>query len=659
MENDDTAVMEDGALDPALMMLDALFREQEGWLAVCGGNRDAAGKLDLARTEYLRWPNQRHQISAVVEAINADEQEGWFCAHLLDKRERKKANALPLVALYADLDGAALPNGPLTPSVVVETSPGKFHAFWRLNEPIVPSDGQIVNKRIGKHIGADDSGADLTQLVRLPGTRNHKYPALPEVRLLTIDGPSYGLATIRAALPESEAEERRKPAQPVVGDIRDGARNQTLTSMAGTMRRRGFTETAILAALHVENKTRCVPPLDDSEVAQIAGSIGRYEPGDVPKQPATIAMPETYNASALMLRTFAEPRWAVPGFVPEGLSALAGKPKMGKSWMALDIALGVALGRPVLGGIEVEQGDVLALFLEDGPRRLQERICQLLAPRAKPVVSAPTRAEGNLIRLAYSLDLPDPDRLIIAHRWPKLDKERKGLELIEQWVEEHPQARLIVIDTFGKVKPLPGRGSAYDADTEALGPLQQMALRRGIAVLMLTHLRKEKLDDPLEMINASMGFAGALDGALILNRVRGNADATLYVTGRDVKEDKDHALSWNAETARWSLSGGAAEARLTGERNEVLQAIKRASGWISARVIAQTLGKEEKAVRYLAGKLVAEGFVESSPKGYRVSPTTTGGGVWGAPSSPGIPGTPGTPSSPSNSEAHGASGSGW
>ena len=291
-----------------------------------------------------------------------------------------------------------------------------------------------------------------------------------------------------------------------------------------------------------------------------------------------------------------------------------GKPKMGKSWMALD-APGVALGHLVLGSIQVEQGDVLALFLEDGPRRLQDRISQLLAPRANPTRHTTTRVEGNVIRLAYSLDVPDPKRLVIAHRWPKLDKDEKGLDLIEQWVAEHPRARLIIIDTFGKVKARPGQGSAYDADTQALGPLQQMALRRGIAVLVLTHLRKEKVDDPLEMINASMGFAGALDGALVLNRVRGNADATLYVTGRDVKEDKDHALSWNAETARWRLSGERGRGSADRERNEVLQVIKRASSWVSATSIAHAIGKEAKNVRYLAGELVGGGICGKQHKG--------------------------------------------
>jgi hypothetical protein len=95
-----------------------------------------------------------------------------------------------------------------------------------------------------------------------------------------------------------------------------------------------------------------------------------------------------------------------------------------------------------------------------------------------------------------------------------------------------------------------------------------------------------------------------------MNRVRGNADATLYVTGRDVKEDKDHALSWNAETARWSQSGEAAEARLSREQAQVLEAIRGASGRITGRELSQPLDRPEGSIRRLCAALVRGGHIE-------------------------------------------------
>ncbi|WP_261763881.1 AAA family ATPase, partial [Pseudonocardia asaccharolytica] len=82
--------------------------------------------------------------------------------------------------------------------------------------------------------------------------------------------------------------------------------------------------------------------------------------------------------------TFPEPRWAVPGLVCEGVTLLAGPPKVGKSWLSLNLALDIAAGRPALGSIEVEPGPVLYLALEDTPRRLQSRMRTVLADRPAP-----------------------------------------------------------------------------------------------------------------------------------------------------------------------------------------------------------------------------------------------------------------------------------
>jgi hypothetical protein len=72
---------------------------------------------------------------------------------------------------------------------------------------------------------------------------------------------------------------QKKPAvQSVNGTIQEGGRNDTLLSLAGTMRRRGFSEEAIVQALKVENKEKCNPPLDEGEVLNIARSVSRYEP---------------------------------------------------------------------------------------------------------------------------------------------------------------------------------------------------------------------------------------------------------------------------------------------------------------------------------------------------------------------------------------------
>ena len=84
------------------------------------------------------------------------------------------------------------------------------------------------------------------------------------------------------------------------------------------------------------------------------------------------------TAAALKHQTFPPIKYVIPELLPEGLSILAGRPKLGKSWMALDVCIAVAGGRYCLGEKKPVQGDVLYCALEDNPRRLQRRINKLL-----------------------------------------------------------------------------------------------------------------------------------------------------------------------------------------------------------------------------------------------------------------------------------------
>src|SRR6476660_8388859 len=127
-----------------------------------------------------------------------------------------------------------------------------------------------------------------------------------------------------------------------------------------------------------------------------------------------VGSPTIKTAAELRLKTFPPLKFIVPDLIVEGLVILAGKPKVRKSWMALDIALAVAAGRFCLGDRKCQQGDVLYLALEDGDRRLQRRITKLL----------PT----------FGGEWPEPFNY--ATQWPRADQG--GVEKIEEWCHDHP-----------------------------------------------------------------------------------------------------------------------------------------------------------------------------------------------------------------------------
>ena len=297
--------------------------------------------------------------------------------------------------------------------------------------------------------------------------------------------------------------------------------------------------------------------------------------------------PATSTAADLMGREFPPIRWVVDGLFQEGSCyLLAGKSKVGKSRLVLSIVVAASTGGRVLGKLGARGGDVLYLSLEDGERRLQERIAQMTA----------YDTGADLSRLHYRT------------HWDPLDAG--GAEDLESWLDLHPDCGLIVIDTLVRVRGQSGqdRQSLYSLDYQALAPLADMAHRRRVGVLVVHHTRKAEAEDPIDAISGSMGLSAAVDGALILTRKRQSADGELSIVGRDT-EDRTLSLKLDHETGGWLLIGDADEQRLTLERREVLEALHESGMAMKPGELAIALGKSANATGQLLWKLKKEGLV--------------------------------------------------
>ncbi len=315
---------------------------------------------------------------------------------------------------------------------------------------------------------------------------------------------------------------------------------------------------------------------------------------DMPNEWRKHNAPKTMTAAELMDKELPPVKWAVPGVLPEGVTILAGKPKMGKSWLALGLCVSVAAGGHALGKIPTECGGALYLGLEDQERRLQRRLKKILAGRAAP------------------------DGLEVAWSWPQLDKG--GVEELRKHLEDHPDIRLVVIDTLKKIRPREsGSRGVYDLDYEALEPLLPLAAEFGVAILVVHHLRKMEAGDPLDMISGSTGLTGGVDGALVLKRDRGKQDATLHIDGRDIEEPSEMALRWEADIASWSLMGDAEEFRQSEERRRIIALLERMDEPMSPKDIAEALGKNRSTTRVLLASMKQDGQVEATSRGYVVA----------------------------------------
>jgi hypothetical protein len=192
---------------------------------------------------------------------------------------RKAENVIRVRAVFVDLDGTLLPKTwGLEPHLIIESSPGRFHAYWRVSDCPLERFTSI-QKAIAARFGGDPSVHDLPRVMRLPGFLHQKRE--PFLTRIVHENPvqPYTLAEIITGLGlDLNGGTRTGPKATDDGRIPEGGRNIHLASLAGSMRRRGMSPAAIEAALLIENAERCDPPLPQDEVRGIAISVSRYEP---------------------------------------------------------------------------------------------------------------------------------------------------------------------------------------------------------------------------------------------------------------------------------------------------------------------------------------------------------------------------------------------
>ncbi len=431
------------------------------------------------------------------------------------------------------------------------------------------------------------------------------------------------------------AQQDGRTPEPIPADVPEGGRDNALTSMAGTMRRRGATEPVILAALQTMN-AGFSSPLPGRDLERIAKSVSRYPPGEVPdahveaerrgniiqirRNGREIPTVRVMTASELDQTHLPEPHWVVPGLVSEGVTLLIGKPKMGKSWLALGLAVSVARGDRVMERLDVVQGEVLYLGLEDDWSRFQRRMRQMLG------------------------DEPLPCNLhLIAAGFPTANAG--GLAWLDLWLGDHPECRMVVIDTMRLFRGTPEsknrHANAYDLDVEFMQPVNQMARKHHVAVILVHHERKLKGEDTFDTVSGTLGLTGSADTMFMLKRERSSTDGILSVTGRDIDES-DIALSFDKERGIWTYMGDPGVYFANREREEVVtallnfQPLSNLSGstrlslspdrtlirdWPGIDLITSHLGKTRKATEVLLSKLVQEGVLERPQRGrYRFNP---------------------------------------
>lgn len=233
----------------------------------------------------------------------------------------------------------------------------------------------------------------------------------------------------------------------------------------------------------------------------------------------TVSMAELYDS------VYPSKPPLIDGLLYPGTYLFAGAPKVGKSFLIAQIAYHASMGVP-LWEYPVRKGTVLYLALEDDYRRLQERLYRMFGT-------------GGADNLFFSVSA--------GNLGNGLDEQ------LQEFMKQHTDTRLIIIDTLQKVREVGGDNYSYANDYEVITRLKQFADSYGICILIVHHTRKQGSDDKFDMISGTTGLLGAADGVFLLQKEKriGNA-ATLEVSGRDQQEQKLYLLR-NSETLLWDF----------------------------------------------------------------------------------------------------------
>lgn len=294
-------------------------------------------------------------------------------------------------------------------------------------------------------------------------------------------------------------------------------------------------------------------------------------------------------AATIQQTTYPPISWIVPDMLPPGLTFISGKPKAGKSWLALQLALSVSTGGKMFNR-DVEKGRVLYLALEDNERRLQDRMVKQEWP----------------INSDVEFMLQDQFREQITAL------NTGGGKRLLKYIERK-KYRVVIVDTFSRSI----QGDQLDPAemTEAVGPIQQYALSKDLALVIIDHMPKNTPgeSDPINHIFGSVAKAAVTDTAWGLYRSNGTPGAELGITGRDVA-DMTLKLSFDKRAWYWHCEGNAQEIAVTETRREILDALQELEE-AQAKEIAELTGQALNHIQARLHFLTGEGLITREKRG--------------------------------------------
>jgi AAA domain len=320
-----------------------------------------------------------------------------------------------------------------------------------------------------------------------------------------------------------------------------------------------------MSADHIDDRIR--EALDGTQTYSPAGKAKAK--GDAAGAP--LIMPATYTEEELAEENIPPAEFIVEGMFTVGLTLISASPKLGKTWLKFILGRSVATGGLFCGSKRVKEGPWLQLDLEG------------------------VRNGG----------VPSPN-LHFAHEWPPMDAG--GLELLEAKIIKGGFVG-VGIDVWTMFRPVrPKNADPYHHDHQSARQVADLAQRTNCGIFVTNHNRKaEALDWTAEAIGTN-GLIGGCDTVCTLMRKRGEADAVMKITGRDIDEQE---LAMSFKGGLWTILGDAAEVLMNKTRQTIHSTLSFTGKPMRPAEIAKATDLSRELVKRTLLRMLRDGTIKA------------------------------------------------
>ena len=321
-------------------------------------------------------------------------------------------------------------------------------------------------------------------------------------------------------------------------------------------------------------------------LAELRGFVKRFKEEEHP-----FANLRHFTARQLAVSDVPPPRWIIPTVLPEGLSMLVAKPKVGKTFLAQHLALALSTGGVALGAIPVTKGRVCFLALEGSVAGQKRRYEKMLMGKEAP------------------------SNLHLVQDFPPLDPD--GIRRLYNFVSLYPDTCLVIIDTHERVRNRKkSTGVGYADDVHSFTSLANLCKKTNVSVLVIHHTNKRPDGDSVDLVSGTTGLTGAVDNILLMytDPSHGQGYVRLHLTPRE-EEEAEYILRFDPDTWAWILVGESEGSVRSEPRKRILDALKNADGPMIPKDIAQQTGASYESTRYLLGKMLGDAEVARPSRG--------------------------------------------